>query len=142
MTISNNQKAVVHIAAGQIGLEKDAYRDALYAHAGVRSAKDLDYKGFKAVMEHFEKSGFQGTQKKNRSQKRKNARPGMASEPQLKKIFALWFSMPAGYYDPGKEFDALRGFLKKRFGVEHENFLKFKTAHKVIEALKSIVRRG
>jgi|GEM_PF-662949 len=172
--ISNKQKAIVHIAKSQLGLDEDTYRDILLAHGGVKSSRDLSYAGYLAVVKHFEESGFQWetrekremrekvahrggaegapvkqntktgltgqAEKKYQSQEEQN-RPGMATDGQVKKIYALWYSMPAGYYDKGKALPALRGFLKKRFRVDHENFLTFEKAHQVIEAMKKIEAR-
>lgn len=60
----------------------------------------------------------------------------------IRKIYAEWHDLgPSGYYEPGKERAALRGFLKKRFGVDHENFLTPEQAIKVIEAVKAIKKR-
>ncbi len=150
--ISNAKKAVIHVAKSQLGLGEDEYRDALEAHAGVKSAKDLNGKGFLAVMKHFEACGFERKRSAFKVQGSGfrdepataapgtglTQRPGMATEKQVKKIYAMWWAMPAGYYEKGRQLQALRGFLKKRFRVEHENFLTFKTAHGVIEAIKQL----
>ena len=148
--ISNVKKAVIHVAKSQLGLDDDAYRDVLQARAGVGSSKDLDGKGFLAVMKHFEACGFEnkgsGFRVRGSGFKGKVPRPGpqqkrranMATDKQVKKIYAMWWAMPAGYYEEGKQLQSLRGFLKNRFRVDHENFLTFATAHSVIEALKAI----
>jgi hypothetical protein len=129
--------AVLHVAKKQLGLDDETYRDVLAAHGGVSSSADLDDAGFLNVVRHFESCGFvsrfnPGAQKKQRA--------GMATDKQIKKIYALWWSMPS-YYQKGKEIKALRGFLQKRFRVDHENFLTFGKAHQVIEALKKIGTR-
>ena len=145
--LSRKQIAVLHVAQNQLGLDDESYRDALEAHGGVRSAKDLGYRGFKVVMAHFEKSGFVPKGKEKRIEDQASlrfapaSRPGMATRGQIKKIYALWWALSGTWYQPGKEWKALRGFLRARFRVDHENFLKFKQAHKVIEALKGIGRR-
>jgi len=145
MGLTNKQKAVLHVAKTKLGLDDSTYRDMLEAQAGVRSSTALDYAGFLTVMTHFEKCGF-----KNKHGKRGEhgqaelvhaTRPGMATEGQIRKIKAVWLSLAGSYYSRGQEWRALRGFLKKRFRVEHENFLTFKTAHAVIEGLKNISRR-
>ena len=43
--LRRRELAAIHIAARQAGLTDDAYRDMLYAVAGVRSAADLDARG-------------------------------------------------------------------------------------------------
>jgi hypothetical protein len=62
----------------------------------------------------------------------------MASDGQIRKIYALWWTLSGSYYESGKEFSALRGFLRARFRCDHENFLTPEKAHQVIEALKKI----
>ncbi|MEW6263360.1 MAG: regulatory protein GemA [Thermodesulfobacteriota bacterium] len=134
--LSKGQIALVHVARRRLGLTEDEYRAALEAHGGAASAKDLSQAGFKAVMEHFEHCGFRPAL----SLPEKN-RPGMATYAQLRKIKALWCNLE-GWYEKDQVWRALRGFLKSRFGVDHEKFLDFEAAHKVIEALKAInIRR-
>jgi len=128
--LNKGQLAILHIAAKELGLDEETYRDALQANAGVRSGKELDYRGFKAVMAHFERAGFKRHEPANRS--------GMATAAQIRKIYVLWWSLGGSYYRVGSEWKALRGFLKKRFRVDHENFLSFEKARQVIEAMKKI----
>lgn len=145
MTLTKNQIKVLHVAKGQLALDDDMYRDSLEANAGVRSAKDLDYQGFKAVMEHFERCGFKSKLAKRPSvvppqsgTMEGKRRVNMATAAMIRKIYASWWSLGGSYYEHGKELKALRGFLKKRFRVDHENFLTFEQAQGVIEAIKRI----
>ena len=113
------------------------------------------------MMKHFEACGFKsngkgkGTEAKgirhkgraaglpaSHEQRSSRSRAGMATEKQVKKIYAMWWAMPAGYYEKGKQLSSLRGFLKKRFRVDHENFLTFRKAGQVIEAIKAIGLRS
>lgn len=141
MGLTNKQKAVLHVAKTRLGLDDGTYRDMLEAQAGVRSSTALDYAGFLAVMKHLEAAGFQARGQRSEVRGRKE-RPGMATEGQIRKIKAVWLSLAGSYYARGQEWRALRGFLKKRFRVEHENFLTFGAAHSVIEAVKSIAQGG
>jgi len=139
MPLTRNQIMILHVAKNRLCLDDDSYRDALEAHGGARSSKGLDFRGYINVMKHFERCGFKratGNFKSEISDLKSN-RAGMATEKQNKKIYALWWSL-RGYYEKGNEYKALRGFLKNRFNVEHERFLDFETAHKVIEAIKAI----
>ena len=143
MVLPKSKLAILHIAKKQLGLDDQTYRDALEAYGGVRSSAGLDYKGFVAVVKHFEKCGFQSDFSKRKATAQKTPqtkRPGSASDKQIRMIYALWFGMPS-YYEKGKEYAALRGFLQKRFRMAHENFLTFQKAHAVIEALKKIGQR-
>lgn len=136
MGLSKKQKAVLHVAKGKLGLDEATYRDALEAYGGVRSSTGLGYKGFLAVMEHFEKAGFKSKKTRHSSLVTRNS--SMASDGQIRKIKALWLTLAGTYYEQGKEWKALRGFLKKRFRVDHENFLTPGKAGQVIEAIKAI----
>ena len=143
MGLSKGQKAALHVAKGKLALSDDEYRDALEAYGGVRSSTKLDYDGFRAVMRHFEGCGFKSRRSGNGSRRPEAGghRPGMASDKQIRKIYASWWALE-NYYTHGEERKALRGFLKKRFRVEHENFLTFEKAIAVIEAIKGIGSRA
>jgi len=140
MPINRKQLALVHIAKNQLGWDDDTYRDVLKVHGGVESSKDLTPAAFRRVMAHAGGCGFKSQSKMRMP---KNHRPNMATDAQLRKIYKMWWLLEGRYYNPGKKFAALREFLKKRFRVNHENFLTFDTAHQVIEAIKAIgVREG
>lgn len=152
MGLTRQQKAVLHVAKSKLGLDEESYRGALRAYGGVESSRDLDYQGFLAVMGHFERAGFQKQRRVTSDKGRDKGpvtrlsslpfdRPGMATAGQVRKIKASWLALDH-YYEPGAEWKALRGFLKKRFRVEHENFLTFSKAHQVIEAIKKISSRA
>ena len=128
--LTRKQIALIHVAKKQLGLNEDDYRAAVQTYGGAGSSKDLSRFGFKNLMKHLEKCGFKSTGE--------SSRPGMATPAQLRKITAAWFSLEGRYFDKGAGWPALRGFLKKRFGVDHTRFLTFKKAHQVIEAIKRI----
>ncbi len=131
--------ALIHVAKAQLALDEDSYRDVLVAHGGVSSSTKLDHQGFKKVMKHFEACGFKSKGARHTAQGK--GRPGMATDRQIKKIYAMWWALGGSYYIKGQERKSLRAFLKKRFRVDHENFMGFDTAGKVIEALKAITDR-
>lgn len=54
----NAELAKIHIAKAQLCLDKETYRDMLWAIARVRSAKDLDEAGRRRVLEHLRSRGF------------------------------------------------------------------------------------
>lgn len=64
--ISNDKKAVVHIAKAQTGMSEVEYRDLL-GSVGATSSTDLTQAGFKQMMKHFENMGFK--QKKTKAPK-------------------------------------------------------------------------
>ncbi len=139
--MNNKQLAVIHVAKKELGLDDEAYRAALLAHGGVDSARELDREGFQAVMKHFEASGFKSRGTASRATwKPPEMGPGMASDGQVKKIIALWYTMP-DYYRKGNEMKALNAFLSKTCGVSRLEWLTPKKAHNVIEAIKNISKR-
>ncbi len=58
MTISNPQKAILHVAKAKLGWDDDLYRQALVRIAGVTSSTKLDQAGFEAMMGFAEYCGF------------------------------------------------------------------------------------
>jgi len=153
--INNSQKALLHLAVGQLGMDDDEKRDMLRDVAGVDSSKDLTLQKFRDVMSELERRGFKkrpGTHEQNGYTKalvkwRKQVggrRPGMATPEQLARIETDWNGMR--WYWASDGFGnyqlSLRGFLKSQTGVADLRFLTFNKAHKTIEAIKAISRRG
>lgn len=58
MTLDHKKLAVIHIVKRELGLSDDEYRDLLERETGVRSAKDLDEKGFRRLMRSFAASKY------------------------------------------------------------------------------------
>ena len=58
MTVDHKKLAVIHIVKRELGLSDDDYRDILERETGVRSAKDLDEKGFRRLMRYFAGSKY------------------------------------------------------------------------------------
>ncbi|WP_136806202.1 phage protein GemA/Gp16 family protein [Desulfosediminicola flagellatus] len=57
MTLLDHKKlAVIHIVKRELNLSDQEYRDMLGQVAGVRSARDLDEKGFRRLMNAFTRS--------------------------------------------------------------------------------------
>ncbi len=138
--MNNKQLAVIHVAKKQLGLDDEAYRASLLAHGGVDSARELDREGFQSVMKHFEASGFKSKTTGKPQWTPPRMGPGMASDGQVKKIIALWYTMP-DYYRKGNEMKALNAFLSKTCGVSRLEWLTPKKAHNAIEAIKDIAKR-
>lgn len=61
----STELAKIHLGAKQLGLDDDAYRAMLWTVARVRSARDLDEGGRRAVLEHMKARGFK-TRRKGR----------------------------------------------------------------------------
>lgn len=63
--MEKKQLAIIHIAKKQLGMSDEDYQ-AMLSGYGVQHASELDPKGFRSIMLHFEKMGFVG----------KNHKPG------------------------------------------------------------------
>ena len=121
----NRELAMIHIAAKQLGLDDDAYRDMLWAVGRVRSAGDLDYAGRQRVIEHLKACGFQAKP----GRKPFPGRPhNIDRHPQLKKIEALLADAkrPWAYVD---------GMAEKMFGKERVAFCNQDEWQRIIAAL-------
>jgi len=55
--IRQKELGAIHIAAKQLGLDRDAYEAMLWTVARVRSAADLDWAGRKRVLDHLAACG-------------------------------------------------------------------------------------
>lgn len=75
--------AQIHIAAAQLGLDDDAYRDVLYTVTRKRSAAELDAHERNQVLQHFISRGWTP---------KATPRPARAERapPQVRLIYALW----------------------------------------------------
>jgi len=129
--LTRGQKALVHVAKNQLGLDDDLYREILMQEAGVSSASELDYKGFERVMKRFRKLGF----RRKRTQPAERPQPGGTITPrQQAKIAELYAAL--GWTDPRRQM----GFSRRVCGVPWPQTRA--QANKVIEALKQMVARG
>ena len=128
MTITNAQKALLHVAKTKLKLADDTYRQILVHVAGCTSSTELDRGGFEAVMGFMEYLGFRPLKKIGPDF---GARPGMASFAQVELIRALWAEWSNGN-------DGLNNWLVKFFKVSSLRFLTVEAAPKVIAALKAM----
>jgi len=54
--LDNGKLAVIHIVKKELGLSDSEYRKILREVTGVDSAKELDYEGFRKLMNYFVRS--------------------------------------------------------------------------------------
>ena len=103
--------AKVHIAAKELGLDEDAYRDVLFVVTGRSSARDCEPVELAALLNHFRSRGWKGGSRPDRP---RNLESGDRS-PQLRKIEALLADAkrPWAYAD---------GISKRMFGVDKVQF--------------------
>lgn len=136
--------AKIHIAKKELGLEDDLYRDILYRKFRVGSSKSLSDSQALVLIHHFKGLGWSPYAKASGDKvpPKKYDDLGkrdvdMASPAQLRKIEAMWHDI----YRGNDETKHLRQFLFNHFKVSDIRFLERKTAHDVIEALKSMQKR-
>jgi hypothetical protein len=127
MTLTNQQKAVIHVAKGQLHMADEDYRAMLMRIAGVTTSNDLDEDGFEKVMAEFERLGFRSV----RSRTPASRREGMASPAQIGKIRSLWKA-----YSGNDDELRLGRWLEKHFHVSSLRFLEDWRAGKVIAILR------
>lgn len=131
MTITNPQKAILHVAKAKLAWDDETYRQVLVRIGGVTSSVDLDQAGFEAIMGFANYCGFQPLGK---GTPRYGNRPGMATFAQLELIRELWREVHGAR---ACDDDALLGWLKKWFKVDSMRFLTLDGARKAITALKA-----
>ncbi len=107
----NRELAQIHIAKTQLTMTDEDYRAMLWAKGRVRSAKDLDYAGRKAVIDHLVALGFKITPGKAKATGRPHNINSQARGPQLKKIEAL-------LADAGRPWAYVNGMAARMFKVE------------------------
>ncbi len=125
----NAALAQIHIAKQQLALDDEAYRAMLWTIARVRSAKDLDDAGRRAVLAHLKARGFKTPGG------RFPGRPHNADKsPQIRKIEALLADakLPWSYAD---------AIASKMFHVERVAFCSGEQLSKLIAALGYNQRR-
>lgn len=134
MTISNKQKAVLHVAKTKLKLSDAEYRAALVHMAGATSSTELDQDGFEALMGLFEHLGFAPLTSRGPDY---GKRPGMASFAQIELIRVLWAEFTDGI---GTE-DSLNKWLLRTFKVSSLRFVTKDAAQKCIGTLKRMKQR-
>lgn len=134
MTLSNSQKAILHVAKAKLGLDDACYRSALVQIAGVTSSTELDREGFEAVMGYFEWLGFRPLQRQGPDY---GDRPGMASFAQLDLIRTMWGEWTGNRTEVG-----LSTWLLRCWKVSSLRFLSKSDGQKVITALKAMKARS
>jgi len=134
--LSNKQIALVHVACKQLGISEDDRHGIQEAVGGARSLTRMSEQGWRNLVRHFEARGFKSPLALEHPEfEIRNSKSKL-----LRKLYMEWRDL-RGYYEPGKERAALRGFLRKRFGTDHERFLSPEQAIKAIEAVKAIKKR-
>lgn len=121
-TITNKQKALVHVAKAKTGMTDPEYR-GLLASVGVSSSRDLAPAKFDMVMAHFKTLGF------------KSRRPVLSSKDKL--LFKLdkilsELSLTRKYAD---------SIARTRFGVDLVAWCDAEQLHKIVAMMVYHQRR-
>jgi len=141
--LTNKQIALVHVACKELGISEDDRHLIQEEIGGARSLKKMSEAGWRALVRHFEERGFRAYPPVSVAGPLRDS-PESAGDSKsrlMRKLYAEWRDLAGVYYEPGKERAALRGFLRKRLGVDHERFLTAEQAIKAIEAVKAIKAR-
>ncbi len=120
--------ATIHIAAKQLGMDRETYEAMLWAVARVHSAKDLDDGGRKRVLEHLRAVGFKARRPGSPHPGRPHNLDGGDRGGQLKKIEAMLTAAgrPWAYAD---------GMAKRMCHVDRVTFCNPEQLGKIIAAL-------
>jgi hypothetical protein len=130
--LNRKQLALLHIAKDRLGLDDDTYRDVLWNVARAESARELDYIGFRRIMDHFNGLGFQSDWRRRAF----GDRPGMATPAQIDTIRKMWQQF-SGDTDEGR----LNKWLLRTCKVSALRFLTTEGAHKAINGLRAMIAR-
>lgn len=123
MALDHKKLAVIHIVKRELALSDDEYRDHLERETGVRSAKDLDEKGFRRLMRSFAASGYYRINKHGLTFRQK-----------------LYIKHLAD--DLGWDKQHFENFLNKYYHKREVDTLSKGEASKVIESLKNILKKS
>jgi len=142
---------LIHVAKKRLGLDDAAYRAMLETIGGKRSAADLDAWGRRAVIEHLRRAGFAPAASPGDTRAASEARAKAAArmldlaaagaKPQHAMIQSLWEQIvDLGVLDH-PAFASVDRFAQKITGIAIVAWLPPAEANKVIEALKSWLKR-
>ncbi len=122
MTLDHKKLAVIHIVKRELDLSDDDYRDILERETSVRSAKYLDEKGFRRLMRAFTRSGYYRLNRYGLTLRQKMYIKHLAD-------------------DLGWDKEHFKNFLNKFYKKKEVDRLTKGEASKLIESLKSILKR-
>ncbi|MDK2902461.1 MAG: hypothetical protein PWQ93_380 [Clostridiales bacterium] len=124
--ITNKQKALLHVAKQELGLDDDLYREILRQEAGASSSTELTPAGYDKVMRRLRQAGF-------RIRHERHMPDELITKQQFKLITHMYQDM--GWYDSRRQI----GFNKRMTGYAWPQTRS--DANKIIEALKAMLRR-
>lgn len=121
MTPSNSALARIHIAKKELALTDEAYRDILHHYFQVDSAKELNERQARDLINLFKAKGWQPRFDGQKQQRKTDGqyleiKPGPAAKQQ-RKVLALWHAL-------GYDINKIHARVKKQFGVNRFEWLE------------------
>lgn len=126
MNRRNGQLSKIHIAKKDLCLDEDTYRALLQRVSGMRSAKDLSPRQIDAVLQEFERLGWQSAPAKKAG--RKIATPATDRKRLMGKIKAF-------LAEAERSWAYADGMALRMFKVERVEWLDAVQLHKMVAAL-------
>lgn len=125
--------ARIHIVSKALGFSDDERRDVIFSLTRQRSCADLDFTGLQTVREHLERRAVsQGIKVPGRER---------SADRQTRMIRGLWLELgKTGKLKDGS-FRALASFVRRQTGKDRLEWCDLGDKEKVIEALKSWMKR-
>ncbi len=124
--------AKIHLAAKQLTMDEDDYRQILREETGQASAGGCSDSELEKVIARLQRLGFKPL---------RNGR-GTATHPMARKARALWISLhQLGVVNNPSE-QALEAFAKRQLGCDRLVWARQSDAFKLIEALKAMATRA
>ena len=135
LPMSGAQRGAIYGIAKKAGLDKDALHDVVWRVTARDSIADLTTGEAIRVIDQLKHLAGQQSGAKNE-------RPGMMTEAQRGKVFALCREL--GWVTEAGDIDMARlnGFLAARFGVARLQWVEAKRAGLVLNALKAMAKGG
>lgn len=125
---------LIHVAKRELHMDDDTYRGILMQVGNSNSSSKMSISKLEAVLEHFKKAGFKVVPKAK-------VNLPLATDPQSKKIRALWLELHnIGVVKDSSEY-ALSRYAHRVTGVDSLKWLNVDQASKVIEHLKKWLGR-
>lgn len=125
---------LIHVAKRELVMDDDTYRGILLSIGNANSSSKLSVSKLELVLEHFKQAGFKVVPKAK-------VNLPLVTDPQSKKIRALWLELHSqGIVKDSSEY-ALSRFAKRLTGVDSLKWLTSDQASMVIESLKKWLDR-
>lgn len=132
MSINQRGLAQVHIAAKELGMDDDTYRALLARVAGVRSAKQLNARQLKQVLDEFRRLGWVPRPGKKAGRKKPRTPPSRKSV--MDKVEAL-------LAEAGRPWAYADGMAQRMFQVDRVDWLDDDQLFRLMKGLLVDARR-